>query len=92
MDILKLVFDFIKSHHPEAGVFIGDYSEFVEKPGNKHIYGYASTVLNGYNWEINIGHAVTPQPMYRIKAAYDNGTIIWNGRIVDGQVEETSYE
>jgi hypothetical protein len=92
MDIPKLVLNFIKSHHPEAGVSIGDESGFVEKPGNKHIHGYASTVLSGYNWELIIGHAVTLHPVYRVTADYDNGRIIWSGQIIDGNVEETGYE
>jgi hypothetical protein len=92
MDILKLVVDFIREHHPEAGPSIKDYSRFIETPGDKHHHGYASTVLTGYNWEINIGHAVTPRRVYRVTAKYNDGEIVWNGRIIDRQVEETSYE
>jgi hypothetical protein len=91
MDILKLVVDYIKQHHPEAGALIKDYTGFTLSSDGKRLQGYSSVVFIGDNWNISIGHAVTPLTIYRVRADYNNGEIVWTGQVINGQVEENSY-
>ncbi|MDD4874376.1 MAG: hypothetical protein PHE15_05310 [Dehalococcoidales bacterium] len=92
MDILKLVVAFIKEHHPDAGALIKDYTSFVNNIEGKRLQGYSRAVYTGDNWNISIGHAVTPLTIYQIRADYNNGEIVWVGQIKNRQVEEKSYE
>jgi hypothetical protein len=92
MDILKFVVEFIKEHHPEAGALINDYTKFAEKPQGERLYGYTRVVFVGGNWNISIGHAVTPLTIYRVRADYNNGEIVWTGQVRNGQVEEKGYD
>jgi len=91
MEILKLVVEYIKEHHPEAGALIKDYSKFTEKPEGERLFGYTRVEFVGGNWNISIGHAVTPLTIYRVRADYNNGEIVWIGKIIKEQVEEDSY-
>jgi hypothetical protein len=92
MDILKLVVEFIKEHHPAAGSLIKDYTRFILSSDGKRLQGYSSAVFTGDNWEISIGHAVTPRTIYQIRADYNKGEIVWTGQIINGQVEEKGYD
>jgi hypothetical protein len=91
MEILKLVVEYIKEHHPAAGVLIKDYTKFSLSSDGKRLQGYSSVVFIGDNWNISIGHAVTPLTIYRVRADYNNGEIVWTGQVINGQVEEDSY-
>jgi hypothetical protein len=91
MEILKLVIEYIKQHHPRAGAFIIDYTKFAEKPEGERLFGYTKAEFVGGNWNISIGHAVTPLTIYSVRADYNNGEIVWTGKIINEQVEEVSY-
>ncbi|MGA3093924.1 MAG: hypothetical protein ABSD79_00880 [Dehalococcoidales bacterium] len=91
MEILKLVVEYIKQHHPEAGALIIDYTKFAMSSEGKRLQGFSSAVFTGDNWDISIGHAVTPLTIYRVRADYNNGEIVWTGQVINGQVEENSY-
>ena len=91
MEILKLVVEFIKEHHPAAGALIIDYTKFVMSSEGKRLEGFSRVVFTGDNWNISIGHAVTPLTIYSVRADYNNGEIVWTGKIINEQVEENSY-
>ena len=92
MEILKMVVEFIKEHHPEAGALIIDYTKFILNSDGKRLQGYTSAVFIGDNWNISIGHAVTPLTIYRVRAMYNNGEIVWTGQVINRQVEEKGYD
>jgi len=91
MEILKMVVEFIKQHHPEAGALIIDYAKFVMSSEGKRLQGFSSVVFTGDNWDISIGHAATLLTIYRVRADYNKGEIVWTGKIIEDQVEENSY-
>lgn len=92
MSILRTVIEYIREHHPDAGELIKDCDSFSKKSTGKRLQGYSRVLYTGDNWNISIGHAVTPVITYQIEADYNNGAIIWTGQIKNGQVEEKSYE
>jgi hypothetical protein len=92
MDILKSVIAFIKEHHPEAGLLIKDDTVFTKIPKKERRLGYTRINYAADKWEISIGHPITPKTVYQVKAGWNNGQIVWVGRVIDGQVEEISYD
>jgi len=91
-DILKTVFDYLKENHPDAIVSQIDESCFQVNSDGKKVLGYRRSVYSGGGWSISIGRPVTPEIVYNIQAVYNNGEITWAARIVNGKVEEQSYE
>ena len=92
MDILKLVIQFLTQKHPELGALLPGYDTFTRHSQGAHLEGYSRAVFSGGGWEISIGHAVTPRTVYRVTADYNKDEIVWKGQIVNGQVEEKSYD
>jgi hypothetical protein len=92
MEILKLVIAFIKEYHPEAGLLIKDDTAFTKIPKKEKLHGYTRINYTGDKWKISIGHPITQKIIYQIKADWNNGQIIWSGRVIDGLVEEVSYD
>jgi hypothetical protein len=91
-DVLKRVIDYIKENHPDAVASLVDEGCFTAGYGGKRVLGYRKSVYSGGGWYIKIGHPLTPEIVYNIQAVYNNGEIIWCGRILNGKVEELSYE
>jgi hypothetical protein len=91
-EILKTVLDFIKENHPDAVVFLVDEGCFKAHSGGKSVLGYRKNLYSGGGWNINIGHPVTPEMVYNVKAVYNDDEIKWSGRILNGKVEELIYE
>jgi hypothetical protein len=92
MDMLKTILDFIKENHPDACVPAADENCFTVNSDSRRKPGYRRTVYNGGGWEIAIGRPVTPEKIYNIRAEYQNRRIIWKGRIINGKIEENSYD
>ncbi|MDD4923821.1 MAG: hypothetical protein PHF74_03160 [Dehalococcoidales bacterium] len=84
--------DYIRENHPEAAVPLEDYSCFTVSSEGKRAPGYSRSVYSGSGWNISIGRSVTPERIYNIKAEHNNGDTIWTGRIINGRIEENSYE
>jgi hypothetical protein len=91
MDILKSVIEYIRENHSDAGMLI-DYTHFVNNSSGKKPPGYSNAVFTADSWKITIGHTVTRDRIYKIKADYNSGEILWTGQIKNGQLEEKSYE
>ena len=92
MEVLKTVLDYIKENHPDACVPETDENCFTVNSGSRRKLGYRRSVYNGCGWEIVIGQPVIPEIIYNIRAEYQSGRIIWTGRIINGKIEENSYE
>ncbi len=92
MDVLKTVLDYIKENHPEAAVPLEDYSCFTVSSAGKSAPGYSRSVYSGGGWNVSIGRPVTREIIYNVRAEYNNGDILWVGRILNGKVEENGYE
>jgi hypothetical protein len=91
MDILKNAIGYIKTKHPDAAVFMNDNISFAESSSEKHQQGYTGITYTGGGWIIIIGHAITPETVYEIRAEYNNGNITWIGVSKNGQIKEDSY-
>jgi hypothetical protein len=91
MDLPQQTLAFIKSNHPESRLAISDNIVLFLKPGSSHLMGYSAATYIGNSWVILIGHAITPQMIYEIKADFDDGKIAWTGIFRNGQFEEYSY-
>lgn len=92
MEVLETVLDYIKENHADAAVFCGDYNCFKAGSERKGRLGYRCSVYSRGGWNIRIGHPVVREKIYNIRAEYQNGRIIWTGRIINGKIEEYSYE
>ena len=91
-DVLKTVFEYIKENHPDTAIFMVDAGCFAVSSAEKRVSGNRRSVYSGGGWDVAIGHPVTPEIIYNVKAVYNNGEIIWTGSILNGKVEEQSYE
>lgn len=91
MDILNNAMVYIKAHHPDAAVFIKDATTFTMSAGEKRVVGYTGVTYTGGGWTISIGHAVTPETIYDVRAEYNSGKIIWTGLSKNGQITEVNY-
>jgi hypothetical protein len=91
-DVLKTVLDYIKENHPDAAGSLVDTGYFTVSSDSKRVLGNRRSIYSGSGWNISIGHPVIPEIVYNIKAVYNNGEIIWSGRILNGKVEEQCYE
>ncbi len=92
MDVLKTILDYIKENHPDAVLLLVNDSCYTVNSEGRGKLGSRRSVYSGGGWEISIGRPVTPERIYNVKAEYNNGDIVWIGRILDGKVEEKSYE
>jgi hypothetical protein len=92
MEVLETVLEYIKENHPDAAVLCGDYSCFKAGSDGKGRLGCRRSVYSGGGWNISIGRPVVREKIYNIRAEYQNGRIIWTGRIINGKIEESSYE
>lgn len=92
MDILKTIVQYIKENHPEAGLPEADGICYKVDSDSRRKLGYSRSVYSGGGWDISIGRPVTPERIYNVKAEYNNGDIVWVGRVINGKVEEKSYE
>jgi hypothetical protein len=91
-DILITALEYIKENHPDAAAAPVDEACFTVSSDGKRVLGNRKSVYSGGGWNIGIGHPVTPEVIYNIEAVYHKGEIKWSGRIINGQVEELSYE
>ena len=92
MDVLKTILEYIKENHPDAGLPEADGICYKVNSDSRRKLGYSRSVYSGGGWDISIGRPVTPQKVYNVKAEYQNGDIVWVGRIINGKAEEKSYE
>ena len=92
MDVLKTILGYIKENHPDAGPLPVNDSYYTVNSEGREKLGYRRSVYSGGGWNISIGRPVTPERIYNIKAEYNNGDIVWIGRLINGKVEENSYE
>ena len=91
MDILKNTMIFIKAHHPDAAALINDNISFTLSTGDRQNQGYTRVICSGGGWTVSIGHAITPDNIYDIRAEYVKGQIVWVGSSKNGQIREESY-
>ncbi len=88
--MLKDVMAYIGAHHPDAAPLIPDDPRWQETAATK-APGYSSVTYSAGGWRVTIGHAMTPELTYEVKAEYADGKIVWVGTIKDGTITEESY-
>lgn len=92
MDILNSSMSYIKANHPDAAQFVPEDTTFtLTSSTGKDIEGYTGVTYTGGGWVVSIGHAIVPNYAWGIKAAYDNGKIVWIGTSKNGQITEERY-
>jgi len=89
-DILNSVMDYIEENHPAAAPFIREGVYWAKTSCPKQM-GYTEATYTGDGWTVTIGHAVTAEIVYEVRAAYDKEGIVWNGTIKDEVITETNY-
>lgn len=88
--MLNSVMNYIKTNHPDAAPFIKEKMSWSESSSTKRI-GYTAFTYTGNGWAVTIGHAVTAEVIYEIRAEYDSGKIVWTGTVKDNIITEESY-
>jgi len=89
-DMLSSLMDYIKQNHTDAAPFIKDNMSWTKSSQVAKV-GYTRYVYTGDAWTVTIGHAVTAEVIYDIRAEYSNEKIVWLGTIKDGVINEESY-
>ena len=89
-DMLSTVMAYIKQNHPDATPFMKEGISWAKTSGPKQM-GYTEATYTGDGWTVSIGHAVTAEVVYEVRAAYDKEGIVWNGTIKDEVITETNY-
>ena len=89
-DILSTVMASIKQNHPDAAPFIKEGISWAKTSGPKQM-GYTEATYTGDGWTVNVGHAVTAEVVYEVRAEHDKEAIVWRGTIKDDVITETNY-
>ena len=89
-DMLSMVMAYIKQNHPDAAPFIKEGMSWAKTSGPKQM-GYTEATYTGDGWTVTVGHAVTAEVVYEVRAAYDKEGIVWRGTIKDDVITETNY-
>ena len=89
-DMLDSVMDYIKQNHPATAPFIEEDIHWARSTTVRKI-GYTRATYTGDGWTVAIGHAITAEVIYEVKAEYAEEGIVWVGTIKDGVVTEKSY-
>ena len=89
-EMLNNVMDYIKANHPDAAPFIKENMSWTQSSSIKRV-GYTEATYNSDGWAVTIGHAVTAEIIYEIKAEYHSGEIVWTGTVKNSTITEESY-
>jgi len=89
-EMLNSVMNYIKANHPDAAPFIKEKISWTQSSSVKRM-GYTASTYTGNGWTVTIGHAVTAEVIYEIRAEYTKEGIVWVGTIKDNVITENSY-
>jgi hypothetical protein len=89
-EMLNSVMNYIKANHTDAAPFIKENIPWAESSTVKRM-GYTGYTYIGDGWTVTIGHAVTAEVIYEIRAEYDSGKIVWTGTVKDNTITEEGY-
>lgn len=89
-EMLNSVMNYIKANHPDAAPFIKEKMSWTQSSSVKRV-GYTGVTYSGDGWTVTIGHAVTAEVIYEIRAEYTKEGLVWVGTIQDNAVTENSY-
>jgi hypothetical protein len=89
-EMLNNVMNYIKANHPDAVPFIKERISWTKSSSVKRV-GYTGATYDGDGWTVTIGHAVTAELIYEIRAEYHSGEIVWTGTIKNNTITEESY-
>ena len=89
-DMLSTIMAYIKQNHPDAAPFIKEDMSWAKTSSPKQM-GYTEATYTGDGWTVTIGHAVTAEVVYEVRAAYDKEAMVWSGTIKDDVITETNY-
>ena len=89
-DIPKEVMNYIKEKHLDAAPFIKENIFWARSSGDMQV-GYSWNIYTGDGWTLTVGHAVTPETIYDVKAEHEDEGIVWVGTIKEGVISEESY-
>ena len=89
-EMLSSAMDYIKAKHPDAAPFIKENMKWTTGSTAKRP-GYTGVTYAGSGWTVNVGHAITAEVIYEIRAEYPGEKIVWAGMIKDNIITEESY-
>jgi len=90
VDMLNSVMGYIKQNHPDATPFIRETMSWTRSSQVISV-GHTQYVYTSDGWTVTIGHAVTAEVIYGIRAEYNNERIVWVGMNKAGVITEKSY-
>ena len=89
-DMLNSVMHYIRENHTDAAPFITGDMKWTET-GSAKRPGYTGVTYSASGWTIAIGHTITAEIIYNVRAEYPGRKIVWLGTIKDGVITEESY-
>ncbi|MFC1892907.1 hypothetical protein ACFLYR_02560 [Chloroflexota bacterium] len=89
-DIPKNVMGYIKQKHPDAAPLIRENVSWTRSSGDIKV-GYSRYEYTGDGWTLTVGHAITPETIYDVRAEHEDEGIVWVGIIKEGVISEESY-
>lgn len=89
-NMLNKVMDYIRQNHLDAAPFIKENVTWAESGLPKRM-GYTGYTYTGGGWIVTIGHAITAEILYDVRAEYSAEGIVWVGMVKDDVVAEESY-
>lgn len=90
LEMLNNVMDYIKQNHPHAAAFINQDISWT-KTSQTITVGHTQNVYAGDGWTVTVGHSITAELLYEVRAEYSDEAIVWIGTIKDGVITERSY-
>jgi hypothetical protein len=88
--ILNYILTYIKQHHSDAAPFIKDNLSWQRSATTKKM-GYSGYTYTGDSWIITIGHPITAEEIFDLRADYGDGLIIWSGIFKNNAISEIMY-
>ena len=89
-EMLNSVMDYMKANHPDAAPFIKENIKWTKSVPERKV-GYTDVTYAGSGWTVTIGHAITPEVIYDVRAEYPEKRIVWIGTVKDNVIAEESY-
>jgi hypothetical protein len=89
-NMLNSIMHYIEQKHPDVAPFIKENIAWTRSGSVKRV-GYTEATYDGDGWAVTIGHAVTAELIYEVRAEYHSGEIVWIGTVKNDIITEESY-
>jgi hypothetical protein len=87
---LNNIMHYIEQKHPDTAPFIKENITWARSGSVKRV-GYTEATYDGNGWTVTIGHAVTAELIYEVRAEYHSAEIVWTGTVKNDTITEESY-